>query len=50
MVLGSDERWGSYGFNEASEEFVGFVNSLGLQDLPLHGSFFTYFCSGPSGA
>lgn len=49
-VLGSDERWGSDGFNMASEEFIGFVHSLGLHDMPIHGSFYTFFCNGPSGA
>lgn len=49
-ILRSEERWGSNGFGEASEEFVGFVDLLGLADLPLQGSSFTYFCSGPSGA
>lgn len=39
---------GCNGFDAAFEDLVGLVESLGLQDLPLHGLFFIFFSSGPS--
>lgn len=45
-MLRSEERWGSNGFGMPSMELVEFVESLGLQYLPLIGSEFTIFEKG----
>lgn len=50
VILNGDERWRSNGFDSASDDLVGFVESLGVLDLPLQGSHFTYFNSGASRA
>lgn len=44
--LSGDERWGSSGFDTTSEEFVGFLELLGLYDVPFNGSLLTFFNSG----
>lgn len=49
-VLRGDEKWGCNGFDSASNDLVVLVEPLGLQDLPLHGSVFTFFSYGSSGA
>lgn len=46
MVPNVEKTCGVIGYDSVSEEFVNLVESLKLQNLPLHGDKFTFFKSG----
>lgn len=45
-MLGGVERWGVNDFGSTFDDLISLVDPMGILDLPLQGSQFTFFGSG----